>query len=489
MIRTGSWTVVAIAVLSVACGGGGGGGGGASSSSASEGPVQGFGSVIVNGVRWETDDAEFEIDGRPGDQDDLEIGMVVRVEGSRRGGSATADRVHFDTRLRGPIEDIDDMGPDARVATVFGIRVMMTRSGTVFRRTSLDALQSGDLIDASGLVDPNGDLEATYVRRRGTASPGDEVKLYGTVESISGGSFLLRDTRIVFDDDDVDDDLEEVREGEMVRVEGTLLDVDEVEADEVEPFRRHRDDDDDFDEVEIQGIVRDFVSAAEFTVAGRPVDASGARLVPSTPPFLTDGARVEAKGRVNAEGVLIANTVRLRSPEVEIEAALASTEDVDPAGGSLRLLGIEIQVTEETELEDDLTLDDLRGGDFLEVEGFALPDGSVLATEIEREDDGDEVKIEGPVDFVDADSQELTVLGVSIPTDELTEFELEDGEELSEEEFYQVVRVGDFVEAEDREDGDPTSFGIADEVELEDEDLIDDDDDDSDHDDDDRDDD
>ena len=69
----------------VGCGGGGGGGsdgtsGGGSTSGVSQGQIEGFGSVFVNGVEWETDSAEFEIEGSPGfSESDLQIGMLVKV--------------------------------------------------------------------------------------------------------------------------------------------------------------------------------------------------------------------------------------------------------------------------------------------------------------------------------------------------------------------------------------------------------------------------
>ena len=77
--------VILLAGLLAACSGGGESGSStaAVTSVASEGPIAGFGSVIMNGVRWNTDDADFEIDGQSGSQDDLSIGMIVRVEGER----------------------------------------------------------------------------------------------------------------------------------------------------------------------------------------------------------------------------------------------------------------------------------------------------------------------------------------------------------------------------------------------------------------------
>ena len=69
------------------CGGGGGGGGDAALSSGtvtatgvSSGAITGFGSVFVNGVKFNTDSAEvFRGDDQLNDVRELSIGMLVRV--------------------------------------------------------------------------------------------------------------------------------------------------------------------------------------------------------------------------------------------------------------------------------------------------------------------------------------------------------------------------------------------------------------------------
>ena len=97
-------------LLLVACGGGGGGGttptSGSSTRSVSSGEIEGFGSVIVNGVRFNTDSSEFEVENETSSsQDDLNVGMQVVVEGSidDNGTTGTATRVRFEDNLEGPI--------------------------------------------------------------------------------------------------------------------------------------------------------------------------------------------------------------------------------------------------------------------------------------------------------------------------------------------------------------------------------------------------
>ena len=90
---------VTAAVLGLAaCGGGGSSSDSTPQTAAqnvaviSSGTVTGFGSVFVNGVRFETSSAAFTINGKPGTQADLRVGHVVRIHG-RRMAQAIARRI------------------------------------------------------------------------------------------------------------------------------------------------------------------------------------------------------------------------------------------------------------------------------------------------------------------------------------------------------------------------------------------------------------
>ncbi len=77
------------------------------------GTVTGIGSVIVNGITYDTTDAEVFVGNASrgfGDSaviQNISLGMVVRVEGRLADdGSASADRVFFSNNLKGPVERI-----------------------------------------------------------------------------------------------------------------------------------------------------------------------------------------------------------------------------------------------------------------------------------------------------------------------------------------------------------------------------------------------
>ena len=73
------WTMAALAVLVTGCGGGGGNDAsqpptGQTKTVFVTGAIAGFGSVIVNGVRYDTDSAEVRIEDQPGSALDLQVG-------------------------------------------------------------------------------------------------------------------------------------------------------------------------------------------------------------------------------------------------------------------------------------------------------------------------------------------------------------------------------------------------------------------------------
>src|ERR671922_1329323 len=98
-----------------------GGGGGSSSTPAttstpssttsavvSAGPITSFGSVILNGIEFDTTQAEVRVEDQIVREDELRIGMRVIVEGVRdNNGVARATRVVFRKNVEGLIDRID----------------------------------------------------------------------------------------------------------------------------------------------------------------------------------------------------------------------------------------------------------------------------------------------------------------------------------------------------------------------------------------------
>jgi len=147
--------------------------------------------------------------------------------------------------------------------------------------------------------------------------------------------------------------------------------------------------------------------------------------------------------------------------EVELEGTVTGlTVTLQLAGGTVRVqLDNRTLLEDDTEMAEPMTIDDIRTGDFLEVEAFMVGD-SLVATRIDRDEPDDDV-IQAPVESFTVGNS-ITLLGITYST-QGAEFENQDDMPLSSEQFYAAVQVGALVKVKDEEVPD----GVADEVEFE----------------------
>jgi hypothetical protein len=106
------------------------------------GPITGFGSVIVNGVRFSTTGATILVNGVAATEADLAIGQVVRVEGTVDAGgtTGTAQSVTFEDNVTGPIESIDLAS--GRLVAGQPVQTGPQRLSTIASSLSLEGLRS-----------------------------------------------------------------------------------------------------------------------------------------------------------------------------------------------------------------------------------------------------------------------------------------------------------------------------------------------------------
>ncbi len=77
------------------------GSGSGSGSASASGTITGFGSVFVNGKKFETSGSSFTVDGQSGSQSDFKVGMTVTVNGSFNGNERSASTVLQKDALEG----------------------------------------------------------------------------------------------------------------------------------------------------------------------------------------------------------------------------------------------------------------------------------------------------------------------------------------------------------------------------------------------------
>ena len=143
------------------------------------GPITGFGSIIVNGITYDTSGATFTRDDNPSSQDDFKVGETVIVKGTIEDDNtgAVAETVELDEIVEGPVSSINEFG----VLTVLGQAV------TISLDTAVD-----DSCPAS-LDDPG---IATRLAQRNAVDTGAEglLREIGTVTEALASSAMSRFT-------------------------------------------------------------------------------------------------------------------------------------------------------------------------------------------------------------------------------------------------------------------------------------------------------
>lgn len=431
----------------------------------SKGTITGFGSIIVNGVRFDTANAAIDVDGNPGTQSNLKVGHVVVVRGTMNddGTDAVADAVSFGDLVEGPISAIDTT---AGTITVLGQLIVIdddTSFDDDISPASIDGFNINDTVEVSGFLLADDSISATRIERK---SAGSEFEVTGHVSNLTATTFQINDLTVDFSAAQLDDFPAGSPENEQrVEVKGNKLgDSDELLATRVE-FKGDELEAGDGDQVEVEGFITLFKSAKDFEVEGIPVITNDSTLFKNGEPGdLALNTKVEVEGPMDANGIITATKVEIKLANfIRIEGTVELMTDT-----SITILGVQINVDSLTRFEDKsaMNLDtfgliDISVGNYLETRGFENASG-IVATRVEREDFNGEVAIRAFVDSVS--DPNFTIRGVPIETNAATVFR---------DTMEQVIPAGDFfaqamgrlVEAE----GSPSNGGIlATEVEMED---------------------
>ena len=379
----------AAAALVAACGGGGGdtaGVGTGGTGSFSVGTVTGFGSVYVNGVRYEDngarvidDDGTVKVLGT--DDNPLKVGMVVQLTGTvdDSGTVRTATQIAYGAEIKGPVTAVDAA---AGTFEVFGITVRTTSSTVYADFGGVASLAPGNVVEVHGLPDTGGRIVATYIEREALTvsdfAAGDgEYRLRGTIAGLAGNASAgyLFTVRGVAVRTDASTDFDGTpANGESVRVcqnpvplgDGSYL------AERLKMRSSSLDDVSSSSETELEGYVSDFDAATgSFRVAGYAAKlGSAVTYEDGVAADLKNGIRVEAKGSVQ-NGVLVVTKLEFKSLDSDDDGnddevsggsddentfkGTASCTSCGASSGTFTIKGETVRYDSNTEFEDGLT--------------------------------------------------------------------------------------------------------------------------------------
>jgi Domain of unknown function (DUF5666) len=428
------FSVIAIAAaIAAACGGGGVGSEGTGiTASYSSGTVNGFGSIVVNGVHYDLSAStevrgDDDVSGPSGDSNrGVKIGMEVEIESGAVNCATTtgetvcranATSVSWGTEFKGPIVG----NPASGSFTILGQTVLINDATIFVGKGAIDTkaeLAAGQIVEVHGRYNrATNELTATLIEVKAAdlASFDGEFRFAGELTAFTAFTPASGATPAALGSATVAGVTLEINAGTevrgatlgkrvRVRIDPSVTPTTSATwvADRIRSAGRDLRDHVGR-EGEIKGVTSGFVlnpagTVATFLVDGMPVSVTRADVgdavwtlilgLGSTP------ATVEVEGRVGADGVLIVRKVELEDEdqfEIELTGTLTfsgntltigdKTFDFADGGVEVRLNGNSVTVNAA-----DL-LSRFANGQRVEVKGLLQPDGvTVKLVRIKRED-------------------------------------------------------------------------------------------------------
>lgn len=429
-----------MAALSVAmltaCGGGGssadaalplaapstGGSAPPATSLAVSGTITGFGSVIVDGKKYDDSITSVLRGNDPnaptaGALTDLKLGM--RIEGSTKDGRLLDARIS--AGLTGPVGAVDLTSASF---TVYGQTVKVLSTGatpTVFDGVAdLAGLAVADQVEVHGSLDATKALTATRIERKPRGEVAAGVRLGGLISSLDSvaKTFKLNDMTLDYSAATVLPAGVTLANGQLFSAYGDTAPtaagfkpktVKVIKADEGAAL-------------EVGGRIMVFVSQADFTVSGVRIDASAATLEGGVAGDLATGVLVSAAGTVS-NGVLKAKTLRLLKTSVDVLASLKGPVTEFVSASNFKLRGALVDASGAGVSFSGGTAADLGNGAWLQVNGRIS--GEVLKADsvvFQAPPVDKPVTLKGEVRDLNASTGSFHFLGVTIKLSKTTVF-------------------------------------------------------------------
>jgi len=399
------------------------------------GPITGFGSVIVNGVTYDTSSATFTRDDQAATQADFAVGEAVIVQGTidDNNSNAVAQSVELNDIVEGPVTALNSAGQ----LSVMG-QTVQTGANTSIDDScgaaldNLAPLLTVFAVEVSGTADANGVIDATRIECK-LITEVDDFEVNGIVSGHDSGAstFMINDLLVNYGSAASIDDFPGgiITDGDPVEAKGSPANFDDsgfppvLTASRVE-FKGARFADNEGDHIEIDGFITRYVSPTDFDVSGIPVtEIPGTVYENGTSADLGMNLKVEVEGEFDANGVLNATKI-----EIKTSTNVRVVGQVDTVSGSvITILGISVNTDPTTTRFEDKRDDvdpfrvgDINTDDYVEARGQELPPGQITAFLIERDDFdplSDDTELRGFVEDGSVNGRtSFVILGVTVDT-------------------------------------------------------------------------
>ncbi len=280
------------------------------------GSITELNSATVNGIRYDTNATNIQVNGLPTNVSDLKLGQVVALDGEVNFSNALgrADEIRYSASIIGPVENID---ATAKRLIVMG-QTVLTNADTVFD-PSIDpdtfaGLALGTTTQISGFLNAAGDNVTTRIEPD-TTSTG--VQLIGTVAGLDLVNMLFSINRLTVDYSNatlIDLPMGMPANGLLVIARGALTngilvadEIANIDNPAATPGER----------VLLGGIITRFASSTDFDLNGTPIMTNtNTGYVNGNAGDLQANAEITIDGEVSSGGdFVLANFITFGRPD------------------------------------------------------------------------------------------------------------------------------------------------------------------------------
>ena len=342
------------------------------------GPITQFGSIYVNGTKYEIDDAELEFVNDTG-ASELSIGMMVQVHADwqqQANGVFNAQKVIFDHQIEGPISTIDRHG-DVTLLKVLGTTIVVT-SDTALDRSVPARFNVGSVVTVNGITNEKDQLLATYIALRSNEyHEGQQIELEGIVDTIIESDQIIQLNEVNIDVSQAkwkQGNLQTLLLGARVEIIGKYdASTNRIIANQVR-VKKNDLSLNKGNKFNIDTIVTHYTSIGQFRLNGYAANASKAEILHGKYETLGNGVRVKATGYINIDGIFEVYTLRIK--QNSNFAVKTQVSSVNPTTGEIGFLNIEAYTLPDTTYQSKLkspnkyfSINDIQVGDWIEIQG------------------------------------------------------------------------------------------------------------------------
>jgi len=408
-----------------------------------QGRITGFGSIYVSGVRYDTSDANFIVDGQPGNESDLELGKLVTVTGTATNNEGIATSVYFDDDVDGIISEVSLNQKGVGTIKVMGKEVTVDENTLIeFYTTAINTLDEAIyntstgvqyIAEVSGYSNGLGNVHASRIEIKSFDPLVHQLEIKGYVTDLSEStnSFMIGEMNIVYGNTTIFDDMTSatLENGLHVEAKGLSFDAqgsliaDEIENETSSGILSGNSD----DEYEIEGVVGT-VSSESFTLNGLTVHYDQSTLGTN---LLVENAIVEVDAYRDSQSRLFADEIERDELDDDYHNGIelkGVVQNYDLTNNTIEVMGNTFQITTSTMIKDEysqiryFSLSDISwtaGNHYVEIKAYHDNSGNLLVSKLKYQgiSNNETDELEGTLIV---DQSGTNVMGIAVDFGSLT---------------------------------------------------------------------